>query len=155
MQLTTTPVLHRVLTVNSSQRTSTVVAILLGILLVAFAAFHAITDELILHSASFVISVTIIGIRTMQLIKLRKEPGSTARRQIWGIVKFGAGMFSPFVIQSHANRETVIFNVGYVVWLLDGWACKFLKSARAAIGLPWAFLLELHGWYVSSQMIRK
>lgn len=93
MQLTTTPVLHRVLTVNSSQRTSTAIAILLGVLLVSFATFHVITDELILHSASFVISVTVIGIRTMQLIKLRTEPGSAARRQIWGIVKFGAGRF--------------------------------------------------------------
>lgn len=95
MQLTTTPVLHRVLTVNSSQRTSNAVAILLGVLLAVFAAFHVITDELILHSASFVISVTIIGIRTMQLIKLRTEPGSAARKQIWGIVKFGAGMLLP------------------------------------------------------------
>jgi dihydroceramidase len=95
MQLTTTPVLHRVLTVNSSQRTSTAIAIVLGVLLVSFATFHVMTDELILHSASFVVSVTVIGIRTMQLIKLRTEPGSAARRQIWSIVKFGAGMFIP------------------------------------------------------------
>lgn len=91
MLLTTTPVLHRVLTVNSSQRTSTALAILLGILLVSFAAFHVITDELILHAVTFVVSVTVIGVRTMQLIKVRTEPGSMARRQIWGIVKFGAG----------------------------------------------------------------
>ena len=82
MQLTTTPVLHRVLTVNLSQRTSTIVAILLGALLVSFAAFHVITDELILHSASFVVLVTVIEIRTMQLSKFRTESDSAARRQI-------------------------------------------------------------------------
>lgn len=74
-------------------------AILLGVLLVLFAAFHVITDELVVHSASFVVSVTIIGIRTMQLIKLRTKPGSAARRQIWGIVKFGAGMSFPSIIR--------------------------------------------------------
>lgn len=74
-------------------------AIFLGVLLVAFAAFHVITDELIVHSASFVVSVTIIGIRTMQLIKLRTKPDSAARRRIWGIVKFGAGMFFPSIIR--------------------------------------------------------
>ncbi|EED13862.1 conserved hypothetical protein [Talaromyces stipitatus ATCC 10500] len=132
MQLTTVPVLHRVLSVNSSQKQSAILAFLLGTLLVSFAIFHVVIDELILHSASFVLSVTVIGIRTMQLIKLRTEPDSVTRRKIWGIVIFGA----------------VIFNAGYIVWLLDGWACGFLRSAREKIGLPWAFLLELHGWYV-------
>lgn len=40
------------------------------------------------------------------------------------------------------------FVFGYVVWLIDEFACRYLTSARHTIGLPFAFLLELHGWYV-------
>ena len=40
------------------------------------------------------------------------------------------------------------FGFGYVVWLIDEFACRYLTNVRHAIGLPFAFLLELHGWYV-------
>jgi dihydroceramidase len=44
--------------------------------------------------------------------------------------------------------KSVIFNMGYWLWLVDEWACGYLKRAREGVGLPWAFVLELHGWYV-------
>lgn len=91
MLLTTTPVLHRVMTVNTSRRTSTILAILLSAALLGLVVVHVLTDELILHSVSFVVSVTIIGVRTMQLITTRTPKISLARRQIWGMVRFGAG----------------------------------------------------------------
>ncbi|KAJ5921813.1 hypothetical protein N7516_009516 [Penicillium verrucosum] len=40
-----------------------------------------------------------------------------------------------------------IFNLGYWLWIVDQWACGFLTKAREAIGLPYAFILELHGWW--------
>ncbi|KAK4867133.1 hypothetical protein LT330_007874 [Penicillium expansum] len=113
MLFTTTPLLHRVLTVNANRKDSFV------------------ADELIVHASFFVSSITIIGIRTIQLLKQRTAENSTARRQFWGMIVFGAG----------------IFHLGYIVWLIDSWACEWLTSVRAAIGLPWAWLLELHGWW--------
>ena len=53
--------------------------------------FHVITDELLLHSASFVGMVAVIGLRTIQLVKTRTAPGSATRKMIWGIVRFGTG----------------------------------------------------------------
>lgn len=38
------------------------------------------------------------------------------------------------------------FGFGYIVWLIDEFACRYLTSARHVVGLPFAFLLELHGW---------
>ncbi|PYH74106.1 ceramidase [Aspergillus vadensis CBS 113365] len=131
MHLTTTPVLHRVMTVNTSRRTSIILAFLLNAALIGLIIHHALTDELILHSVTFVVSVTIIGVRTMQLITTRTPKDSLVRRQIWGIVRLGAA----------------IFELGFLVWLVDGWICEWLRSWRATIGLPWAFLLELHGWW--------
>ncbi|KAJ5092281.1 alkaline ceramidase family protein [Penicillium alfredii] len=131
MLFATTPVLHRVLTVNASHRKSMSMALLLGSALFGLVIYHVVTDELILHSVSFVGMVTVIGVRTMQLIRTQTPADSVSRKQVWGIVRFGA----------------LIFNVGYWCWLLDRWACGFLQSSRATIGLPLAFLLELHGWW--------
>ncbi|KAJ5883004.1 alkaline ceramidase family protein [Penicillium subrubescens] len=131
MLFTTTPVLHRVLTVNSDRRNSSLTAIILASALAIVVAYHMATDELLLHSVTFVASIFIIGVRTIQLINTRVPGNSVTRTQIWGMVRFGA----------------VIFHLGYAVWILDGWVCGFLRSSRRAIGLPWAFLLELHGWW--------
>ncbi|KAJ5123098.1 alkaline ceramidase family protein [Penicillium atrosanguineum] len=105
MLFTTTPVLHRVLTVNSSLKTSIIMAVVLGTSLMALVVYHVIADELIVHSLSFVLSIAVIGIRTIQLINVRTVEGSAARREIWGVVRFGA----------------VIFHMGYAVWIFDGW----------------------------------
>ncbi|KAL4900695.1 hypothetical protein BDW74DRAFT_182529 [Aspergillus multicolor] len=127
----TTLVLHRVLTANSTRRNSIVTAVLLESLLFFLVAYHVVTDELLLHSASSVAAITLIGVYIMRLVNARTLPDSAARRQIWGMVRFGAA----------------IFNLGYWLWLLDQWACGFLTSNREEIGLPWAFLWELHGWW--------
>ncbi|KAL4746604.1 hypothetical protein BDW72DRAFT_210326 [Aspergillus terricola var. indicus] len=131
MHFATIPVLHRVLTANSGRRGSIVMAMVLGSMLLLLVTFHVMTDELILHSVSFVGTVAVIGAHTVQLIRSRTLPGSAARRQVWGMVRFGAG----------------IFNLGFWLWLIDHWACAFLRRARETMGLPWAFVLELHGWW--------
>ncbi|XP_077660429.1 ceramidase [Aspergillus fumigatus Af293] len=131
MMFTTTPVLHRVMTASASPGVTLIVGIVLGSTLLALVIYHLKTDELLLHSLFFVGSVTVIGVFTMRLINARTRAGSEARRQIWGMVRFGAG----------------IFNLGYWLWMVDGWMCSYLKSTRQTVGLPWAFLLELHGWW--------
>ncbi|PLB43362.1 alkaline ceramidase family protein [Aspergillus steynii IBT 23096] len=131
MLFATTPVLHRVITVHSSHRDSVRMAVFLGTLLSALVVYHVLTDELIFHSVSFGVMVVIIGLRTMQLIGARTKAGSESRRKVWGVVRFGA----------------VIFNAGYYLWLIDNWTCGILKSWKETIGLPWAFVLELHGWW--------
>ena len=93
MLFTATPVLHRVLTVNAKRRDTIGVAILLGLILSAITIYHVKTDEIIMHAVSFGISVTIIGIRTMQLTNRRTLADSIARRQVWGIMIFGARTF--------------------------------------------------------------
>ena len=91
MHFATTPVLHRVLTANSNRRDSVVMAMVLGSVLIFLVTFHVMTDELFLHSVSFVGAVTVIGVHTIRLVNSRTLPGSATRRQIWGIVRFGAG----------------------------------------------------------------
>lgn len=93
MHLTTIPILHRVLTVDASREQSIKIALGLAIGLGVFVVYHVITDELLIHSTLFVVSVAIIGWRTAQLINIRTWINSTARRRIWGMVRFGARLF--------------------------------------------------------------
>jgi dihydroceramidase len=44
------------------------------------------------------------------------------------------------------ERAAVSFGFGYFVWLMDDWLCQFLTSFRHSVGVPFAFLTELHGW---------
>lgn len=39
------------------------------------------------------------------------------------------------------------FLVGFSIWILDNVFCAHLRSARNTILLPWAILLEGHGWW--------
>lgn len=34
------------------------------------------------------------------------------------------------------------------MWLIDDLACGILTKTRQVVGIPLAFLFELHGWYV-------
>jgi dihydroceramidase len=104
MLFTTTPVLHRVLTVNSDRRNSSLTAIILASALAIVVAYHMATDELLLHSVTFVASIFIIGVRTIQLINTRVPGNSVTRTQIWGMVRFGAGkIFLPQTLCFHIS----------------------------------------------------
>jgi dihydroceramidase len=37
--------------------------------------------------------------------------------------------------------------VAYTAWNLDLEKCLELRRFRASLGLPWAWLFELHGWW--------
>ena len=41
-----------------------------------------------------------------------------------------------------------LFLLGYGLWNVDNRFCDNLRSVRRTIGLPWAWVFELHGWYV-------
>jgi dihydroceramidase len=159
MHFATTPVLHRVLTANSTRRTSIISAWILACALAALLTFHMVTDELVLHSVCFGVMVTVIGARTMQLVGQRTEPASEARRRILGVVGFAACMsfptffLFPFLKRARVTMSylfvshiIVIFNLGFYLWILDQWACRPLQNARSILGLPLGFVLELHGW---------
>ncbi|KAH9883719.1 ceramidase [Xylariomycetidae sp. FL2044] len=40
-----------------------------------------------------------------------------------------------------------VFLGGYLIWNLDNWYCDTIRVWRHRVGLPWALLLEGHGWW--------
>jgi hypothetical protein len=39
------------------------------------------------------------------------------------------------------------FLTGFFIWNMDNIYCRYLKTARNHILLPWSVLLEGHGWW--------
>jgi dihydroceramidase len=36
---------------------------------------------------------------------------------------------------------------GYFLWSIDFHLCNYVTAFKHAIGLPWGFIFELHGWW--------
>jgi hypothetical protein len=54
----------------------------------------------------------------------------------------------PLLLVAKTARGLATFEAGYALWWTDILLCTKLRNLRAELGLPWAFVLELHGWYV-------
>lgn len=91
MLFTTTPLLHRVLTVNAKQKDSFIAGLVIYSALLLLVLYHIMADELLFHATFFVGCIATIGIRTIQLLKQRTTRDSALRRGIGGMVVFGAG----------------------------------------------------------------
>jgi dihydroceramidase len=58
-----------------------------------------------------------------------------------GLEKRGSAM-----IYRLAKAGTLLV-VAFILWNIDLEMCSELRSLRKQVGLPWAWLLELHGWW--------
>ncbi|KAI9036989.1 ceramidase [Aspergillus affinis] len=130
MHLLTTPLVYRILTFQTTPQYTGVVRVLLSLLFTIVMVVHMVMDEFLLHAVTFGLAVYLVATRTLKLIP-QQVTDPVARKNIQNIAMFG--VFS--------------FAFGYFVWLIDEWACGYLTSTRHFVGLPWAFLLELHGWW--------
>ncbi|KAJ5306132.1 hypothetical protein PENANT_c024G05679 [Penicillium antarcticum] len=130
MHLLTTPLLYRILTFKASPQRTRLVGIILLALFTLVMVIHIVMDEFILHAVSFGIAVYLIATESLKIIP-QQVPDLVIRKKIRNIAFFGS--FS--------------FGFGYIVWLIDDWACGILTETRHLVGMPLAFFTELHGWW--------
>ncbi len=91
---------------------------------------HLNINKPILHTLTFGVMVHFIRKKTWRLLAERvRDPrirGDLQRTALFGGISFG---------------------LGFLLWVIDGFACSYLTQMKRAIGMPWAFVLELHGWW--------
>ncbi|PVH85176.1 alkaline phytoceramidase [Cadophora sp. DSE1049] len=123
-------VVHRVFTYDKSLTRTAITGTVIAGVMTAFSAWHCITDELIMHSVLFAVMIVIVGMKTRAIISVRVEDPAVAkevrRLAIWG---------------------GVIFISGFGIWNIDNAICSSLTTWKRSIGMPWSFVLELHGWW--------
>lgn len=150
MHLLTTPLIFRLLTYNATPERTRTVGIILSILFTILMVTHMVMDEFHLHATAFGVSVYIIGSRGFKLSKQVPEPHTRALLRNASTFSYcGFSRASPLARQPNIDLFSILvvsFVTGYALWLIDEFACQHLIQARYQIGLPLAFLLELHGW---------
>lgn len=130
MLVASATVMHRVFTHDTSSSYTLMFGMLLTTALSLFSAWHCWVDETHMHSLLFGIMTVVIGHKTNKVIEARiRDP--FVRREVTRLARWGL----------------VIMAIGYGIWNIDENFCDALTSLKRSIGMPWSFLLELHGWW--------
>lgn len=121
--------IYELYTIDHSSTFRFAVGSTLTAVLGVISAYHCVLNQLWLHNWTFILLVTAIWPRVLYLIRNRLQ--GEERRYWMSKFRFGG----------------ICFISGFVVWLIDGAVCGWLRQTRSYVGIPWAFFLELHGWW--------
>ncbi|KAF2164548.1 hypothetical protein M409DRAFT_24948 [Zasmidium cellare ATCC 36951] len=130
MIIASATVLHRSMTYGQSKEFSQIFTPTLVALVVIETIYHTVTNEIKVHELAFLILIALVALRTRQLVKQRVSKEQDRRRLRW-VIALGAGC--------------MVF--GYFLWQLDFRYCAELTQLKRAVGMPWSFVLEFHGWW--------
>jgi len=97
----------------------------------AFAAFYVWTGEILYHTFGFLTMMSFLTGRSRYIIHWM-EPRLAGKERRWNSRTWLSMFWTMF---------------GYVLWTIDLEFCKELRELRTRVGLPWAWVLELHGWW--------
>lgn len=110
--------------------TQKVIKVVLFSVVVAISAIYYQTRIVEIHWISFFGIENLIWIRALYLTKYRQRSAEEKARlgkQFWA--------------------ATGTMALGLMIWGIDLELCPPLRHLRALVGPPWAWLLELHGWW--------
>ncbi|OAA34792.1 Ceramidase [Metarhizium rileyi] len=125
-------ILQGILTVRRSMVYDRFINISLAVVFPMFSAFYIWTGKIIYHVTAFAIAIGLITVRGYYLF-------------FWRVPSFPEDKCSGWRYRGQASL--VILLVGYALWNIDLEYCAELRALRERVGLPWAWLFELHGWW--------
>ncbi|KAI0174129.1 ceramidase [Pestalotiopsis sp. NC0098] len=129
MHLLITPLIYRLLAFKASPRYTKLLGVILCTLFTTVMVTHMVLDEFLLHASTFGLGVYVIQMRISKIVGQISSP-AVGR-----------------VLRKVARLGLLCFVFGYCIWLVDRYVCNSLIEVRHMVGLPWAFILELHGWW--------
>jgi dihydroceramidase len=124
--------LHGTLTTRQPPARSRIITVVLSVVFPICSAFYIWTGKIIYHAVMFATMIALIIARGFYLFHFMKNDIPDARRHAW---------------RAKGRKALWTLGIGYVLWNIDLEFCAELRRMREAAGLPWAWLLELHGWW--------
>ncbi|KAI5306545.1 hypothetical protein KEM56_000347 [Ascosphaera pollenicola] len=130
MLLGASTMLHLVLTLDDSWQKKLYVFVGIFTALSASVWAHVYTGDSTLHQIVFGSMVFTTGYKLVKLNKMHIKD-SQLQQKLLDLMTFAI----------------CVLTVAYITWCFDTIICDALRRNRAYLGLPWAWLLELHGWW--------
>jgi dihydroceramidase len=112
--------------------TSRSISVSLTLVFAAFSVFYVKLAKIIYQVIAFASGIALVTLRSQYLFHRLQLPFPKDRSRDWNIRTWqaiGACLF------------------GYLLWNIDLEYCGELRKLRKQLGLPWAWLLEFHGWW--------
>lgn len=98
--------------------------------LVGVSAVYYQKKDILIHLVAFALMESLIWLRLLYFVYFHDRPAgdrSRLSRQFWA--------------------ASWLMVLAFVLWLIDLELCYPLRDFRGVVGSPWAYLLELHGWW--------
>ncbi|KAG6276271.1 hypothetical protein E4U47_000124 [Claviceps purpurea] len=118
--------------IRTSRATYRAVSTGLAVCFISFAVFYLQSPKIIYQVLAFVLSLLALIARTHYLYHGVQPALAPAQRGDW-------------IARTWKATGLAVF--GYVLWNIDLEFCAQLRAIRQMVGLPWAWLFELHGWW--------
>ncbi|KAI0425564.1 ceramidase [Xylaria sp. FL1042] len=125
-------ILQGLLTIRRSSVYDRFVNISLATIFPVFAVFYVWTGKIIYHVTGFAIAIAFIILRGVYLFYWREPGFPESKVAEW---------------RARGRVALVLMGVAYILWNIDLEFCAQLRRLREDFGLPWAWSLELHGWW--------
>jgi dihydroceramidase len=132
MILLGTSMLNGIFTVRQPPARARLISVTLAVAAIAFSAFYVSSGKIIYHVTAFNSQLLFIALRWVYLFRRSESKFPEAKVREWNARHWQAILVCVF---------------GYALWHIDLEFCEELRAIRAKMGLPWAWGLELHGWW--------
>jgi dihydroceramidase len=130
MHVATGTVMHQVFTFEEPSARQRLVRIILLSVLIPFYIYHCMADEFAVHGILFLTMISLVIWKTRLMIRERiTDPTDKSR------------------LSSLATIGMICAALGYGLWNIDVHFCPTLIKWKQKVGMPWAIVLELHGWW--------
>jgi dihydroceramidase len=124
--------LQAILTVRQSPRSARLISVGLAIIFIGFSVFYVYSAKIIYQVIAFATGIGLVTLRSQYLYH-------------WSQPRFEAAQSHDWNWRTWKAIGICLF--GYALWNIDLEYCAELRAFRQQIGLPWAWMLELHGWW--------
>jgi dihydroceramidase len=124
--------LQAALTARQPPAKARFITVALAVAYLSFSAFYLWSAKIIYQVFAFTSAMVAVIVRSQYLFHLSQPAFPDAKRRDWNW---------------RVWKALGISVLGYVLWSIDLEYCAELRALRQKVGLPWAWLLELHGWW--------
>jgi dihydroceramidase len=124
--------LHAALTSHQPPARARLITAGLAVVYLGFSGFYLWSAKIIYQVAAFELGLAGVIVRSVYVLHWKKPGFAEGQKREWRVRKL---------------KALGVSLLGYLLWNVDLEYCAELRALKAQVGLPWAWLLEFHGWW--------